>query len=356
MRANAITLVLTVIALSVAFGQPPASENLDRVFHFTHAETQQDIQEIATVIRSLTGIRQATSDVAQNSLALRGAAAQIEMAEWLLHDLDNAPAPPQPNQSPATHEYRLPGGADDVVRVFYLAYTQTVQQFQEIATAVRSTADIRRLFTYYAPRAVAVRGTADQVAMAEWLFGQMDKPAVPPVPAQQTENLASQEYRLPGSGENVLRVFYLRHTETIQDFQELVVLVRSITDTRRVFTYSSPRAVATRGTADQIALAEWLFNQLDRPSDQPAVAQQSQDAATPEYLFPGSGREDDTVVRIFYLPHTETVQRFQEIVTQVRSTTEIRRAFIYTRPRAVALRGTASQIALADRLFKERDR
>ena len=48
---------------------------------------------------------------------------------------------------------------DDVVRVFYLANTGTVQEFQEVATLVRSIGDIRYTFTYNAPKAAALRGT-----------------------------------------------------------------------------------------------------------------------------------------------------------------------------------------------------
>ena len=99
-----------------------------------------------------------------------------------------------------------------------------------------------------------------------------------------------------------------------------------------------------RGTADQIAIAEWLFNDLDK---------QSQNPGTHELRLPGGG---DDVVRVFYLTHAGTPQRLQEIATEVRSMAEIRRLFIYKAPSAMALRGTAGQIALADRLIQERDR
>ena len=102
--------------------------------------------------------------------------------------------------------------------------------------------------------------------------------------------------------------------------------------------------MALRGTADQIAVAEWLFNDLDK---------QSQNPGTHEYRLPGGG---DDVVRVFYLMHAATAQRLQQIATEVRSMAEIRRLFIYNAPRAVAMRGTAAQIALADRLIQERDR
>jgi hypothetical protein len=122
------------------------------------------------------------------------------------------------------------------------------------------------------------------------------------------------------------------------------VLVRSIYGVFRVFTYNATTAIALRGTADQIAIAEWLFNDLDKGSQNPGAH---------ELRLPGGG---DDVLRVFYLTHARTSQQLQEIATQVRSMAEIRRLFIYNAPSAMALRGTASQIALADRLIKERDK
>ena len=56
------------------------------------------------------------------------------------------------------------------MRVFYVAGAQTAQDFQAIATQVRTSAKIRRAFTYNAPRALALRGTLDQITQAESLL------------------------------------------------------------------------------------------------------------------------------------------------------------------------------------------
>ena len=339
MRTKAIHFVITALFGTLVAGQPPAEETLDRQFHFAHTETVQDLQEICAGIRAITDIRPATLDAVQRVLALRGTTGQVALAEWLFHELDK-PVNRRPDE--ATHEYRLSVSrdGDDIVRVFYLAHTPTIQQFQELVTQVRSITDIRRLFTYNAPRAAVVRGTAEQIGLAEWLFNQLDRPVNLQAPAHLGE------YRLIGGGDDVVRVFYLTHTPTVQEFQEVVTLVRSITDIRRVFTYNAPRAAALRATATQMAFAEWMFSELDKPG-------RSEKSSTHEYRLAGGG---DDVARVFYLPHVETVQRFQEIATSVRSTTGVRRLFTYNAPRAVALRGTADQIALADRLFNERDR
>jgi len=65
---------------------------------------------------------------------------------------------------------------DEVVRVFYVTNATSVQEFQEIATAIRTVAEIRRVFTYNAQKAMIVRGTLDQVALAEKLIHDLDKP------------------------------------------------------------------------------------------------------------------------------------------------------------------------------------
>ena len=56
---------------------------------------------------------------------------------------------------------------DEVVRTFYITNATSVQEFQEIATAIRTVADIRRVFTYNAQKALIVRASVDAMALAE---------------------------------------------------------------------------------------------------------------------------------------------------------------------------------------------
>ena len=65
---------------------------------------------------------------------------------------------------------------DEVVKTFYVTNVTSVQEFQEIATAIRTVTEIRRMFTYNAQKAMIVRGTADAVALAEKLVHDLDKP------------------------------------------------------------------------------------------------------------------------------------------------------------------------------------
>jgi hypothetical protein len=60
-------------------------------------------------------------------------------------------------------------------------------------------------------------------------------------------------------------VYYFTHGETQQDLQEIINLIRTTADTQRIFPYAARSAIALRGSAAQIALAEWLIQKLDKP-------------------------------------------------------------------------------------------
>jgi general secretion pathway protein D len=65
---------------------------------------------------------------------------------------------------------------EQVMKVFYLQNVNTAQELQEILTAIRSVADIQRLFTYNAQMAIVARGEADRIALAEKIVTDLDKP------------------------------------------------------------------------------------------------------------------------------------------------------------------------------------
>ena len=65
---------------------------------------------------------------------------------------------------------------EQVMKVFYLSNVNTPQELQEIVTAVRSVADIQRLFVYNAQNAIIARGEADKIALAQKIISDLDKP------------------------------------------------------------------------------------------------------------------------------------------------------------------------------------
>ncbi|HYL72801.1 MAG TPA: hypothetical protein VEU96_01275 [Bryobacteraceae bacterium] len=236
-----------------------------------------------------------------------------------------------------------PAPEENVDRVFHLTYTEGVQAQREMATAVRSVTDTPGLSLDEAQKTWNVRGTTTQVGAFAWLIGELDKPTSPP-----SQGGYWHEYQLPG-GNEVVRVFFLRTTEPVENFQELATLLRTLADARRLYTYNALRAVTVRGPADQMALVEWLVHELDKPTDPESLAHQ--DSSSRGYQRVAGG----DMFRVFYLPHSGTVAQFQKIVNEVRTAIPIR-TYTYNAPRAVVFRGTVAQIAQADRMIQERDK
>ena len=274
-------------------------------------------------------------------MTFSGSPIQVGLAEWLLSELDR-PADSQglQNGTSAKQEYIVSTSADDRVRVFHVKHAQTVSSFQEIATDISATTRAR-VFTYNAARAVVVRGSEAQLDFSDFLLDHLDKPEV--VSSGQGRVTTSPDYRLPGSSD-LARVFYLPSTRTILSFQELSTLVRAIADIRFQFTYNAPRAIVIRGTEQQLGLAEWLFTEL---SDSAA----DRGAATVDYGVAGS----DNVTRVFYLKRIDDLKILESVASKTKFASGSNRVFVYSVASALVIRGTSSQIAIADRVIHGQD-
>jgi hypothetical protein len=339
-----------VIAAAIASTALAQQGQVGRFLHFTATGTEQALQEITTVIRSIADIRQASVDTKEVALVLRGTGSQVALAEWLFPLLDLPTSDllaTQLRQKATKHEYLVE--PDDVVRVFYLSNPTTVPSFQEVATAVRPLLEINRMFTYSALRAIVARGSADQMAAAEFVFSQMDKPAISENSSPVTQHAHSPEFRMRASKDNIVRVLYLPNTPTVKDFQNLDFVVRVATNTRWMFTYNAARAIAARANEEGLAVAAWLFDELD----QPTIAPQPQDSGPLEYRIPS---ESDDVVRIFRFAPPVSPERLDEVANRIRPLTKHRMAMPYPPSNAIVVRATAGQIALAEQLIKQQDR
>jgi hypothetical protein len=178
-QAQAALAEWLVKGLDVAPGQQQATAQyqgpdplgfVSSIFYLTHGETNQQMQEMVNVLRSLGDIQRVTFCNAIRAITIRVGTAQTALAAWLVSELDK-PAP----QTPAIDSYLMPGTADSAVRVFYLPGTSTPQGLQKVATLVQRTASVPRTTPYSGVNAVAVRGTAGQIALAEQVIQQRAK-------------------------------------------------------------------------------------------------------------------------------------------------------------------------------------
>ena len=328
---------LKILVLGIVLAAVAAAQNVDRVFHFANTSTPQGRQQVSGVIQQMTLIGGVSIDNSANVLALSGTTGQIALAEWLFNEVDK----PAGAAQPTPQEFRVPGSNDEVVRVFSLANVQTPQALQEIVNMIRSLVEMRYVGAVTGPRVIAIRGTNNESAATEWLIGQLDRPVDKP-------NSGVRDFRMAGTvpaSTFATRVFYVKNAQTPQALQEMINALRSITEIMRVVAYNPLKAIALRATADQAAAAEWLINELDKPTG----VQSS--GASPTFQLAGVR---DGVARVFYPARTDTPQALQEVVNLVRATTNVQRAVGVNANKALVMRGSADQVARTDQLLTER--
>ena len=219
------------------------------------------LNQLATAVRGVSDLRLLTTHIAQRAVIARGTADQLGAAEWLLRQMDKARN--EPMRHSATSQYFIQDPADRrVLQVLYMADTESFQDLEMVATAMRTTAEVRWAFIYNPSKALAIRGKAGQVATAEWLFNELDQPKLSPVSAPQNK-AAARIYRVPDSIDNVLRVFNLTRAATGADVDKAAEQVRMATRSSWVIPYESHRAIVFRGTTAQMAQAERIIEEMN---------------------------------------------------------------------------------------------
>jgi hypothetical protein len=340
MRARQIQFAVAIFFAAVACGQAQgqtqgqtASPSVDRVFQFTYTQTPQGLKEITTAIRGAAELTQASLSADAKTLTVGGTPGQIAIAAWLFSALDQ-PAP----SNRATQEYRPAGSVNDVIRILYQTHIQGPQNFQEMVNAVRTVPEIIKVFPYFGQSALVMRTTDSEAAMTAWLFHQLDVP----YGLQPVQNAAAHQYVSPGAANDQVQVLFLAHSMSPQSMQQIVNTLRVIPQLTKVFPCTSTGAVSVRGPTATVALAAWLFSQLDQ-------APQASSPHPQQFQMPGGA---DDVTQVFYVTPATTAEAFQSMVTAVRSTVT-KQVFPDEMFNAVTLRGTAAQIAAADLLIKQ---
>jgi hypothetical protein len=130
------------------------------------------------------------------------------------------------------------------VKVFYLKNSKPGQELQEMATVVRSIAEMRRLVIYNQQRAIVIRGTAAQAALADWLIARLDDQVT-----------GTAEYRAQPVSDDVVHIFSTPYGTTMQQLNESASQIRKATQARQVFTYGPQRVIVLRGTPAMVTRA-----------------------------------------------------------------------------------------------------
>jgi hypothetical protein len=91
--------------------------------------------------------------------------------------------------------------------------------------------------------------------------------------------------------------------------------------------------IVARGQADAIALADWMIGQLQNPNGDTRRA------------FGNRGES----VKLFHRPASSDAQELATLVKAIADAVPVKRLGFYTPSRAIVMRGTADQLAKAEK-------
>jgi type II secretory pathway component GspD/PulD (secretin) len=342
----AVAVLSAVLGTSVGLAQTAAPANQSQVFDFSNKPTQQGLQEVATILRTVGDIKQLSIDSASSALTVTGTPDELAMTGWIVHQLDQ-PIPadlsvPQPTAG-SNQQYLVAGKSDDVIQVFHLTTVtpSTPQMIQEILTVLRTVADVQKVFNYTGLCDLVVRGPAAQIAFSQYLIGSLD------VKPGSVTTSAEFQYPAPGGGTGVARVFYLAHPSTPQHIQEILTTLRTVVQIQKVFNYTALNALAIRASASDLAASEFIIQSLDIP----AAPKMNDGANIREFNMPAIGKDSASVIHVYYLTNPITPAQVQETLGILRTVFGIQRTFNNSAPPAVTVRGSADQVAKADQMI-----
>jgi hypothetical protein len=185
----------------------------------------------------------------QKAMIVRGSVEKVAAADWLVRQLCPAEGTAPTADSPA---YPSPVGnprePDAVIRVFRMDPETTPSDLTAMTTAIRTVADLARLFPYERGRALIASGTQAQIATAEWLVHQVGKPGT----REPQETTLST---MPHDTDTAVRLFFTNSPT------QLSTLIRTRTGITRIFPLVGASAVVLRGRPDLMPAVETLVAQ-----------------------------------------------------------------------------------------------
>jgi hypothetical protein len=228
----------------------------------------------------------------------------------------------------------------ELKRLLTFAHDDTHQTIQDMANTLRAVANIQQLSVDNTRRTLTIATSPAQADLGEWIFKLLDSTSPPS---------GSSEYTVPGNSDDVVRVFFMSHTNGPRELQETVNALRSIVEVQRIVAFNPVKALVVRGKVWQAGLSEWLIHQLENPPAGQSSASYTATGVDP--IFKARGLEDPVAVRVYYMPPGITPSDLLNVVNQLRSQLQIMRIVACMAPHAIVLRATESQAQASDRML-----
>jgi type II secretory pathway component GspD/PulD (secretin) len=346
---RARVLFIAILGMA-AFGQTVAEQigdRIDRVYRFPADQSEQTVTDNLIMLRVATGVKASPYEAAFRSVTLHGSPEEMALAEWLLEEVSR---PVAATRNPADRQFHMAHGDYPEVRVLHWVTGSSLESINYILSSIRYAGDVSHNVTACPQsRALILRGSADQVALAEWLFRQLD--GIEGIEASQLESRpeAKYEYAPALRGETATRVVFMPSTITQQGQNDLITSVRTTCDVTRIMGFGT-KAIVMRSAPARIAAAEWVIQKLNRPDAGTTMQQPEPFARGEEQPW-----RDVEQVMVHYL-YTKSSESKVQLVAGLRWTGGGNRVYATSTPSAIALAGTVEEVDFSNWLLNELDR
>jgi hypothetical protein len=224
-------------------------EEVARILRVSPQASVQDITAVTTAIRTVVDIQRLFPLEYQKVLVARAAPDKIAAAAWLVEQLlpfDGA-APTADSQVYPSPVIESRWDAEKpLIRVLRMDPKATAQQLTAAVTAIRTVADLQRVFPFQSGNAIIASGAPERVAVAEWLVHELAKPP---------DASSVHQITMPSLTDGVVRLFFVPGQT---DVTPLVSQIRQTLQVQRIFPFSQPPAVIMRGRPDEVSIAALL--------------------------------------------------------------------------------------------------
>lgn len=220
-----------------------------------------------------------------------------------------------------------------VRKEFKPSWPASAQDFQEIATVIRTVFDVRTVNIDSESGTLQVQASPEQIRETEWLFHELDMP-------EELRERAPHELTASGTTPQIRAVFL--KTTGPRFTREVLTTIRTVAGTQKIFNVTRQNVLVLRDEKQQADLAVWIAKELDSA------------AAAPPKGYSGvheftqlSGPQSNA--RIFFAEDQQHPD-FALLLKQVRSEVKTTLAFVMTKPSALVVRGTPDQVDAAAKL------
>ncbi len=208
---------------------------------------------------------------------------------------------------------------------------------------MRTVFDVKQVSLDPAVSTITLSGTADQIAVAEWLVPKLD--------VATGANVGPQKYFYGGNSNDVVYLAPLKNATQTTNLQEILTTLRTVADLQKIYQSTIPRILIMRSDPGHIAMAEFLTAQLD----QPAASRQSAIIESFQPNLPGNFRDKNYGVIVYGLANTPSSRDLQVILTSLRTVLDIQKIYQYTPAKMLAIRADSTQIQAAEWLIPKLD-